>query len=281
MKILRIDSQFTAFIRPELGANVGLVHTPRGMVLIDTTSYPSDLEALFEAAGTTIQEVRMVINTHSHSDHTWGNQLFNCPILAQRLCLEQMRSNLENDWSPVEIQAYIADVEKTDPDKAEDIRKKMEGMQIKLPNQVFEDRYEGELGGVHYEVIHMGGHTPDCSIVWLPENRVLYASDLIFQGRYPYIYDADIPAWVEALKQLKEFKVEVIIPGHGVRCTEAEINVLQNYLERSWQLAKQHIQAGHDINETLKDKAFPVFPGEKYEQLHKANIRYIVQKLIG
>jgi cyclase len=278
METLRFDSRFTAFIRPELGANVGMIHTPDGLILIDTTSYPCDMEELCEVGGIITQNVRMVINTHSHSDHTWGNQLFDCPILAQRICLAQMRSSIKNEWRPEEIQAYIAELEKTEPEKAEQVRQKAAGLQIKLPDQVFDDQYLGELGGVKYEVIHLGGHTPDLSIVWIPEKRVLYASDLIFQGRYPYIFDANIPAWVEALRRLKEFKAEVIIPGHGVRCREAEINVLQNYLEESWQLVKEHVQAGHNVDETMKDKAFPVFPGEKFESLHKANIRAMFRK---
>jgi cyclase len=278
MEILEFDARFTAFIRPEQGANVGMIHTPEGMILIDTTSYPSDMEELCEAGGIIRQDVRTVVNTHSHSDHTWGNQLFECPIVAHCLCLEQMRSSMKNEWRPAEIQAYIAYLKKTEPQKAEQVRQKVAGLQIKLPDQVFETQHLGELGGVKYQVIHMGGHTPDSSIVWIPDKRVLYASDLIFQGRYPYIFDADITAWIEALKQLKKFKAEVIIPGHGMRCTEAEIDVLLDYLEGSWQLVKEHIQAGHNVVKTLKDKAFPVFPGEKYESLHKANIRAMFKK---
>jgi cyclase len=278
MEIIRIDSLFAAFIRPEQGANVGLVHTAKGMILIDTTSYPSEMEALFEAEGINKQEVQMLINTHFHSDHTWGNQLFSCPILAQRLCRQRMQSSLKNEWRSEVIQAYITDLEKTDPKKAEAVRQNVKGLQIKLPDQVFDDHYHGELGGVKYEVIHMGGHTPDSSIVWIPEKKVLYASDLIFQGRYPYIFDADIPAWIGALSRLLEFEAEVIIPGHGERCGEAEINTLQNYLEVSWQLVMEHVIGGHSIDEAASDRAFPVFPGEKYERLHKDNIRAMYKK---
>jgi cyclase len=190
-----------------------------------------------------------------------------------------MQSCLENEWSQEEFQAYIDDLEKTDPKKAEDVRKTVKDLRIKLPDQVFEDRCEGELGGVRYEVIHMGGHTPDLSVVWLPEKRVLFASDLIFQGRYPYIFDADIPNWITALSRLLEFKAEVIIPGHGVRCGEAEIIALSEYLKRTWELTDEHIRLGHSIEETSTDLAFPFFAAEKYERLHQANIRYMYEKL--
>jgi cyclase len=281
MEILRIDSFVTAFIRPDEGANAGLIHTPNGMILVDTTSSQAEILALFEAAGVHTEEVRLVVNTHSHSDHTWGNQVFSCPILAHHLCREQMESNLNSDWSPEAFQSDFADLEKTDPKKAEDFHKVMNGLKIKLPDQVFEERFAGELGGLRYEVIHLGGHTPDLSIVWLPERRVLFASDLIFQGRYPYVYDADIPDWITALKRLLEFKAEVTIPGHGVRCGEAEINALSEYLQQTWQRTSEHIRLGHSEDETAADPAYPYYAAGKYERLHQANIRYMYQKITG
>ncbi len=281
MEVLRIDSVFTACIRPKQGANVGLIHTSHGMVLIDTTSSPAEIRALFETVGVRLEEVRLVINTHSHSDHTWGNQLFTCPILAQRTCQELMEAALSSYWSPAALQSDLTDLEKADPRKANDFQQVLNGLQIKLPDKVFEDRFEGELGGVGYEVFHLGGHTPDSSIVWLPEKKVLYASDLIFQGRYPYIFDADVPAWIEALNSLLAFEAEVIIPGHGVKCGEAEIMTLREYLQDTWKLTEEHIRLGHSAEETSADPAFPIFPGEKYERLHQANIRYMCDKLVG
>jgi cyclase len=275
MKMITIGSLVTAFIRPEEGANVGLIHTPKGKILIDTSSSPAEIQALFDAVDVRIEEVSLVVNTHSHSDHTWGNQLFTCPILAHRLCQEQMRVNLNNDWSMEVLHSYISDLEKTDPKRAEDFCRTIENLHIKLPDQIFEDRYEAELGGLKYEIIQLGGHTPDLSVVWLPEKRLLFASDLIFQGRYPYIFDADIQAWIIALSRLLEFDAELIIPGHGVMSGEPEINKLSEYLQHTWQLTGEHIQLGHSVEETSIDPAFPYFAAGKYERLHQANICYM------
>jgi cyclase len=281
MEIIRINSLVTAFIRPDEGANVGLIQTPVGMILIDTTSSPVEIQALLGAKDVRVEEVRLVVNTHSHNDHTWGNQLFTCPILAHRFCQEQMQSNLKSEWSTEALQSYIYDLNKTDPKKAEDFRMTVQGLQIKLPDQVFEERFQGELGGLRYEIIRMGGHTPDSAIVWLPEKRVLFASDLIFQGRYPYVFDADIPTWITALSRLRKFEAEVIIPGHGRSCGEAEIIALGDYLQRTWELTDKHIRLGHDADETAADPAFPYFAAGKYERLHQANIRDMYEKLTG
>ena len=281
MEVTRINSSLSAFIRPSEGANVGLISTPQGMVVIDTTSSPGEILVLLQAAGVDVEEVCMVINTHSHSDHTWGNQVFNCPILAHRLCLEQMQAALKVEWSMEELQAYISDLEKTDLLRAEDFRKVVENLNIKLPDQVFDVRFMGVIGGVKYEVIHLGGHTPDLSIVWLPENKVLFASDLIFQGRYPYIFDGDIPAWVDRLNKLQEFKAEAIIPGHGVRCSEGEIIYLRDYLLNTWERTSEHIRLGHTADEAVTDQGYPIFASDRYERLHRANIRYMYKQLTG
>ena len=280
MEIIRIDSLVTAFIRPKEGVNAGLIHTPAGVILVDTTSSPAEARSLLEASGVSLEEVRLVINTHSHSDHTWGNQVFTCPILAHCSCLERMQVSIKEEWSQDEMQAYLSELEKTDLKKADELRNMLRDLRITLPSQVFDDRYAGELGGLKYEVIHLGGHTPDLSVVWLPESRILFASDLIFQGRYPYIFDADIPAWVARLGTLMEFNAAAIIPGHGVMCGESEILTLREYLQSTWELTAEHIRLGHSEDETATDPAYPRFPGEKYERLHQANIRYMYQQQI-
>jgi cyclase len=238
-----------------------------------------EIKTLIEAVTARLEEVCLVINTHSHSDHTWGNQVFACPILAHRLCLERMQSALINEWSPGVIQSYLSDLEKTDPKKADDLRMTVKDLHITLPSRIFDERFEGELGGLNYEVIHLGGHTPDLSVVWLPEKRVLFASDLIFQGRYPYIFDADIPTWIARLSQLMEFNASAIIPGHGVMCGGAEIIALREYLQETWNLTIEHIRQGHSPEETVAYPAYPRFAEQKYERLHQANIRYMYKQL--
>jgi cyclase len=281
MEIIRIDSHTTAFIRSVEGVNAGLIHTPAGMILIDTTSSPAEVKALFTAVGANLEEVHMVINTHFHSDHTWGNQVFSCPIWAHSLCLEHMKCGLKDEWSPETLQSYLSDLEKTDPIKADNFRKTFKDLQITLPNRVFEDRFEDELGGVTYEVIHLGGHTPDLCVVWLPNRRVLFASDLIFEGRYPYVFDSDIPAWISRLGDLLEFEALAIVPGHGVMCGVAEISYLRDYLQKTWDLTQEHIRQGHDPDETAADPAYPIFAEQKYERLHRANIRYMYDQIRG
>jgi cyclase len=108
MEIVEVSPGVIAFVRPpDEGANAGLIHAADGVVVVDTTSCAPDMQELLDAAGVSAPEARIVINTHVHSDHTWGNQLFDCPILAHRMCREKMESNLSGPWSAEAIKEFI------------------------------------------------------------------------------------------------------------------------------------------------------------------------------
>ena len=108
MDILQPSPSVIVFQRPDEGANASLIQTAKGAVVIDTTSCPADMQALLDAADVSPADVCLVINTHSHSDHTWGNQLFDCPILAHNVCHETMVANMEGSWDLDTIRADIA-----------------------------------------------------------------------------------------------------------------------------------------------------------------------------
>jgi len=280
MEIVEVSPGVTAFVRPDEGANVGLIRTADGVVVVDTTSNPPDMQELLGAAGVSASEACFVINTHSHGDHTWGNQLFDCPILAHRLCRERMVANLAGPWSAAAIEASIAEGEKTGPDWAREERGKLADLRITLPTEVFDDRHELEIGGVRLEVIHFGAHTPGSAVVWLPEAKVLFAGDLIFEGRYPYLGDADVPALIAALKRLPEFGAQVIVPGHGVLCGKAEVTALVDYLETAWALTADHLAHGHSEDEAIADPNYPRYGEGTTERLHE-NIRVMYAQLVS
>jgi cyclase len=281
MEIVEVSPGVIAFLRPDEGANAGLIRTADGVVVVDTTSCAADMQGLLDAAGVSVAEARIVINTHSHSDHTWGNQLFDCPILAQRLCRETMLANLDGAWKPETIEAMIAERGKAEPDWARKMRETLVDLRITLPTETFEERRDLEIGGVRIEVIHVGAHTRGSAVVWLPGKRVLFAGDLIFAGRYPYIADADVPALIAALRRLPEFGAQTIVPGHGLLCGEPEIAALVGYLEATWSRTADHLARGHDEDKAATDPDYPRYAEKAAERLHETNIRIMYAQLAG
>jgi cyclase len=286
MEVVELGQGAVAFLRPDAGANVGLIRTPEGAVLIDTTSCPADMRVLLDAVSLSPAEVVQVINTHQHSDHTWGNQLFACPILAHAKCRAAMAANLQGPWRLDEILASIEERGKTQPQWAAEMRHKIDapeegGLRITLPTETLDEKRELAIGGVRIEVIHLDAHSPGLCVVWLPEARVLYASDLIFEGRYPFIGDADVPEWISVLGRLSEFGAETVVPGHGVLCGEAEMDALRSYLHETWSRTIDHLTMGHSEDETAADVDYPRYAEGAAERYHEANIRMIYRSLGG
>jgi cyclase len=222
-----------------------------------------------------------VINTHSHSDHTWGNQLFDCPILAHKVCAETMAANLEGPWNLEAIQAAIAERGAKEPQWAEEMRHKIEGLEVTLPTQGFEDRRDLVVGGVEIQVIHLDAHTPGSAVVWVPQKSTLWSGDLIFEGRYPFIGDADVPEWITVLKQLPGFGAETVVPGHGVLCGEETMAALADYMQGTWARTIDHLVQGHSADEAAADPGYPRYAEGAAERYHETNIRLIYAALAG
>ena len=79
--------------------------------------------------------------------------------------------------------------------------------------------FEGTLviysGGRRIELHHLGhGNTEGDIVMWLPEEKVLAAGDLVVLPS-PYAFNMPPTAWVETLKELNGLDYETLVPGHG------------------------------------------------------------------
>jgi cyclase len=281
MEVVEPTPGVIVFQRPQEGANASLFRTARGPVVIDTTSRPADMRALLDAVQVSPGDVCLVINTHSHSDHTWGNQLFDCPILAHKVCRETMIANLEGPWNLATIRAAIAARSESDPQWAEEMRQKIDGLEITLPTQWFEDRRDLVVGGIEIQIVHLDAHTPGSAVVWAPQLHTLWTGDLIFEGRYPFIGDADIPEWLAVLKELPAFGAETVVPGHGRLCGEETMVALGDYLHGTWARTIDHLAQGHSADEAVADPGYPRYAEGAAERYHENNIRLIYATLAG
>jgi glyoxylase-like metal-dependent hydrolase (beta-lactamase superfamily II) len=66
----------------------------------------------------------------------------------------------------------------------------------------------------------------------VPAEGVLFAGDLVFRGRVPYVGEGDSRRWIASLDRLLELPVKVIVPGHGPHSTQprADLQVTRDYL---------------------------------------------------
>lgn len=204
-------------------SNAGFVITPAGVVVIDALGSPALARRLLaEIRKHTDQPVTHVILTHYHADHIYGLQVFKA-LGAQIIANDHAREYLNSDTARLRL---------------EQSRKDLAPWVDANTHLVPADRWlSGDtqlvVGGVQFQIKHVGpAHTPEDEVVYLPKEKVLFAGDLVFRGRIPFVGQADSGHWVSALDTLLTFGAKVIVPGHGPASTQAreDMELTRDYL---------------------------------------------------
>ena len=204
-------------------SNAGFVVTPAGVVVIDALGSPQLARELLAAiARITPLPVTHVVVTHYHADHIYGLQEFRkrgAKIVAQRSALEYINS----DTAASRLAASRHDLAPWIDDKTE----------LVVPDQWLDGPGELVVGGVRLLLRPVGpAHTPEDQVIYLPSERVLFAGDLVFRGRVPYVGQADSRHWIAALGDLLKMDPRVVVPGHGDVSTTAreDLELTRDYL---------------------------------------------------
>jgi glyoxylase-like metal-dependent hydrolase (beta-lactamase superfamily II) len=216
---------------PEMGSkqnqnfisNAGFVVTPKGVVVIDALGSPVLAQKLIqEIRRITKQKIVAVVLTHYHADHVYGLQEFKrlgATIYAQRDGLNYLASETAK-------QRLIASRIDFAPWVNENTRL--------VPADVWIDQSKTiTVGGVEFILNRVGpAHAHEDLIVYVPSEKVLFAGDLVFRGRIPFVGNADSRGWVNALNEIQKLNPAIVVPGHGPYSTNAAEDVVftRNYL---------------------------------------------------
>jgi glyoxylase-like metal-dependent hydrolase (beta-lactamase superfamily II) len=159
---------------------------------------------------------RRVVNTHYNGDHCWGNQLFpQAALIGHRRCAESFSKE-----NPATLQA-LKTADLSGRPALAGLRRALEpwdfsGIELTPPSIVFDDRLQIELDGSPVEVVYVGpAHTDSDVIVHLPEDRVVFAGDVIFRLCTPIGWEGTYARWTEALDYIISLEPDVVVPGHG------------------------------------------------------------------
>jgi len=252
MKLNKISERVFANMEGETGGNVGIILLKDGVAAVDAQYPVSGADFRRSIAKVVSNPVTHLLLTHYHGDHVFGNQAFeDCEIVAHRLHKETMEENLRTAWTNVE--RMLEEVRRMRPEKAW----LYEGLRIVLPTKTFDERFI--LDGV--EMIHTGGHTAGSSVVFVADDRVLFAGDLVFAKTFPWGGDpsADPDSWIDAFKMILNMDVETIMPGHGPLCDKSEIKIQLEWFEAVRDEMKRLIAEGAPIEDAVKHEGYPDF----------------------
>ena len=204
-------------------SNAGFVLTPAGVVVIDALGSPALAERLLaQIARITPLPVTHLIVTHYHADHIYGLQTFRARGVRV-LAHQAARLYLNSDTARLRLQASRTELA---PWIDEDTR-------LVQADQWLSGDHDLTVGGVRFEIRAVGpAHTPEDLVVYLPSEKVLYAGDLVFRSRIPYVGQAASRHWLVALDRLLAFNARVVVPGHGPLSQQArqDMQVTRDYL---------------------------------------------------
>ena len=205
-------------------SNAGFFVTDDGVVVVDALGSPAlAQELLREIHRVTPQALRYVVVTHYHADHIYGLQTL-AQAGAKVIGHASAREYLNSDTAQRRLEASRIDLAPWI-----DANTRLVPADQWLATQ--ETRFR--LGSMDFVVDHVGpAHTPEDVVVFVPQLGVLFAGDLFFQGRIPFVGQADSRLWIQALNRLMKYQPKIVIPGHGPASTNpmVDITMTRDYL---------------------------------------------------
>jgi cyclase len=174
--------------------NSGVIATSEGVVVLDALSSDAIARRQRDAIAATIrQPVRVLVSSTFHNQYSKGNTAY--PDVL-KIGHEQYRTDLIS----------LMQREKTPADE----------QKARLPGQTFRDRMTLHLGGKEIQILHVGrAHTRGDSIVFVPQDRIVYLSELYFENQFLFINDGYGLDWLRALDAVLALDADIFVPGHG------------------------------------------------------------------
>jgi glyoxylase-like metal-dependent hydrolase (beta-lactamase superfamily II) len=174
--------------------NSGVIATSDGVVVLDALSSEAIARQEREAIASVIkQPVRFLVSSTFHNNYTWGNVAYQDVI---KIGHENYRADL------------LAQMERD--------RASPENQQDRLPQVTYRDRLTIHLGGKEIQILYLGrGHTRGDSIIFVPQDRIAYVSELFFSDQFLYINDGYGLSWLKTLDAIEALPADILVPGHG------------------------------------------------------------------
>ena len=218
--------------RPEMGnsanqnfiSNAGFVVTPSGVVVVDALGSPVLAKKLIaEIKKVSNQKIVAVIVSHYHADHIYGLQEFK-KIGATIYAQGEGRNYLSSETAKQRLIASRVDF-------APWVNA---GTRLISADVWIDKTFNLKVGGIDFLISRVGpAHAPEDLMVYVPSEKVLFAGDLVFRGRIPFVGNADSKGWLLALDEIERLNPNIVIPGHGAYSTKPleDIAFTRTYLK--------------------------------------------------
>ncbi len=225
-----------AWLGPDGGfgfSNAGLVRGGGATLLIDTLfdlTLTGEMLAAMEPI-TSVNPLTDVVNTHANGDHCFGNQLLpeGVRIHAAPETVHEMHE------APPELLTQLAETD-LGPVLTPYVRKLVSpfdfsGIVLRDPDTAVDGCATVQLGDRRVEITVLApAHTRGDAVVYVPDERVLFAGDLLFIDGTPIMWAGPIENWISACDTMIGWNPATVVPGHGPVTDIDGIRSMRDYL---------------------------------------------------
>jgi glyoxylase-like metal-dependent hydrolase (beta-lactamase superfamily II) len=222
------------------GGNIGVSAGDDGVLMIDS-QFANMVEKNQAAVNALGSDLKYLLNTHFHFDHTGGNVSFGAKstVVAHDNVLTRLKGGSFK--------------------KPED----KDG----LPEETFSDAKTIEFNGDVIKLVHLpNGHTDGDCIIFFPQSNVVHMGDHFFAGRFPFV---DIAGGGNPEQYTKNVQQAIdwmspdvkIIPGHGPLSTLDDLKAFHAMLTETIEVIRKAKADGQEPKEIARSDAFKKWEG--------------------
>lgn len=253
-------------------SNAGVIIGKEGVVIIDALGTPALARKLVKLIREkTDQPIKSVVVTHYHADHIYGLQVFE-DLGAEILAPKGADYYLSEDSAEARLaERRISLFPFVDDDT-----------RLVAPDELVDSSRSFSMGELDFTLNYQGAaHSHGDLTLVVEQDKVLFSGDLIFEGRTPFVGDADTKQWLETLDKLVASNPTALVPGHGP-AAENPVESLKSTRAYIAYLRDQLSQAVEDF--TPFDEAYAAIdwsPFENQPAFKEANRRNAFQVFLA
>lgn len=225
--------------------NTGIVIGDDSVMVLDTQATPVMARKVIEKIrAVTDKPIQYIVVSHYHAVRVLGASAYG----AEQIIASQ--------------DTYDLIVERGDEDfksELERFPRLFNGVEsipgLTWPTITFKGEMTVWMGKREVRLMQLGrGHSKGDTVIWLPEEKVLFSGDLVEYGATPYTGDAYLSDWPQTLERLADLGPVALVPGRGdalttpQSCLEA-IEGTKSFLRDMFESVKQGREAGKSLNE--------------------------------
>ena len=229
--------------------NTGIVIGDDAVMVIDTQATPvMAQDVIRRIREVTDKPIKYVVMSHYHAVRVLGASAYQ----AQHIIASQDTRDLIVERGAQDMKSEI--------ERFPRLFQAVESIPgLTWPTITFKGEMTLWLGSLEVKLLQVGrGHTKGDTIVWLPQQKILFSGDLVEFDATPYAGDAYFSDWPQTLDNLAAMNPVALVPGRGAALTtpdmvQAGLAGTRSFVRDLYANVKAGAAAGKDLRNIYKD----------------------------